>query len=69
VHPVIGLWPVEMAPDLRKALDEGVRKVGAWTERQGAIEVTFPLEEVGGKPIDPFFNINRSEMSPRWRRC
>lgn len=61
VHPVIGLWPVEMAQDLRKALNEGVRKVGAWTELQSAIEVTFPLEEVGGKPLDSFFNINRPE--------
>jgi molybdopterin-guanine dinucleotide biosynthesis protein A len=38
-----------------------MRKVGAWTERQSSIEVTFPLEEVGGKPLDPFFNINRPE--------
>jgi len=61
LHPVIGLWPVEMAPELRKALDQGMRKVGDWTERQSAIEVRFPLEEVGGKPLDPFFNINRPE--------
>lgn len=61
LHPVIGLWPVEMAPELRKAFDQGMRKVGDWTELQSAIEVTFPLEEVGGKAVDPFFNINRPE--------
>jgi molybdopterin-guanine dinucleotide biosynthesis protein A len=61
VHPVVGLWPVEMAQDLRRALNQGMRKVGAWTARQSSIEVTFPLEEVGGKPLDPFFNINRPE--------
>lgn len=29
VHPVVGLWPVETAQDLRRALNEGMRKVGA----------------------------------------
>ncbi len=61
VHPVIGLWPVEMAPDLRRAIEQGMRKVGAWTELQSAIEVAFPQEQVGGNPLDPFFNINRPE--------
>ena len=61
VHPVVGLWPVEMTQDLRKALNEGVRKVGAWAELQSAIEVAFPQGQVGGKPLDPFFNINRPE--------
>ena len=61
VHPVVGLWPVEMTQDLRKALNEGVRKVGAWSELQSAIEVAFPQGQVGGKPLDPFFNINRPE--------
>jgi molybdopterin-guanine dinucleotide biosynthesis protein A len=49
VHPVIGLWPVEMAPDLRRALEQGMRKVGAWAELQSAIESAFPQGEVGGK--------------------
>jgi molybdopterin-guanine dinucleotide biosynthesis protein A len=61
VHPVIGLWPVEMAPELRKALNEAMRKVGAWAELHSAIEVAFPQGQVGGKPLDPFFNINRPE--------
>jgi molybdopterin-guanine dinucleotide biosynthesis protein A len=61
VHPVIGLWPVDTANALRKALDEGLRKVGAWTALQEAIEVAFPEEEIGGRKIDPFLNINRPE--------
>ena len=61
VHPVIGLWPVEIAPDLREALKQGMRKVGAWAELQSAIEVSFPQSEINGKAIDPFFNINRPE--------
>ncbi|MGA9604215.1 MAG: molybdenum cofactor guanylyltransferase MobA [Methyloceanibacter sp.] len=61
VHPVIGLWPVEIAPDLREALKQGMRKVGAWAELQSAVEVSFPQSEINGKAVDPFFNINRPE--------
>ena len=58
VHPVIGLWPVALAPALEDALRRGMRKVGAWTESHGAGEVPFPDVEVAGRTIDPFFNIN-----------
>ena len=61
VHPVIGLWPVEIAPDVRGALEQGIRKVGAWAELQSAIEVLFPQREINSKAVDPFFNINRPE--------
>jgi molybdenum cofactor guanylyltransferase len=61
VHPVIGLWPVEIAPDLREALEQGTHKVGAWAEGQSATEVSFPQGEINGKAVDPFFNINRPE--------
>jgi len=60
-HPVIGLWPVAMAPDIEDSLKQGMRKAGAWTKDHGAVEVFFPPVEVGGKLIDPFFNINRPE--------
>lgn len=56
-HPVIGLWPVRLRDDLRRALcDEGLRKVDVWTARYRLVEVPFP-----GQPIDPFFNANRPE--------
>jgi molybdopterin-guanine dinucleotide biosynthesis protein A len=61
VHPVIGLWPVAIAPTLEAALKQGVRKVGDWTKQQGAIEVFFPPVGLGGKTVDPFFNINWPE--------
>ncbi len=61
VHPVVGLWPVAIAPNLRDAFRRGVRKVGAWAEALSAIEVAFPQTEIGGKMVDPFFNINRPE--------
>jgi molybdenum cofactor guanylyltransferase len=61
VHPVVGLWPVASALGLRDVLSRGVRKVGAFAEAQAAIEVAFPQTEIGGKMVDPFFNINRPE--------
>jgi len=61
VHPVVGLWPVTLAGDLEDSLKEGMRKVGSFTEEHGAVEVSFPPVKVGGRPIDPFFNINRPE--------
>jgi len=57
-HPVFGLWPVALADDLERAmLEEGMRKVDAWTSRHGCVEVDFPLADC----FDPFFNVNRPE--------
>lgn len=58
LHPVIGLWPVALADDLEAALGDGVRKVLAWTDRHGTVAVDFPLIDVAGAPVDPFFNAN-----------
>jgi molybdopterin-guanine dinucleotide biosynthesis protein A len=56
-HPVIGLWPVRLREDLRRALvDQGVRKVDVWTARYRTAVVPFP-----DQPVDPFFNANRPE--------
>ena len=61
VHPVIGLWPVALADNIEDSLKRGLRKVGGFAERHGAIEVPFPPVKIGGEQIDPFFNINRPE--------
>ncbi len=56
-YPVIGLWPVRLADDLRRALvEEGLRKVDMWTARYRLATVEFPAG-----PVDPFFNANRPE--------
>jgi molybdopterin-guanine dinucleotide biosynthesis protein A len=56
-YPVNGLWKVSLRGDLRRALvDEGVRKVDAWTARHGVVSVIWPTD-----PIDPFFNANTPE--------
>ena len=62
-HPVIGLWPVRLRDELRRALvEEGVRKVDIWTARYRLTTVPFPEEVPGlGPGIDPFFNANRPE--------
>jgi molybdopterin-guanine dinucleotide biosynthesis protein A len=56
-HPVIGLWPVRLREELRRAVtDEGIRKVDLWTARHRLAMVGFPIDR-----IDPFFNANRPE--------
>jgi len=56
-HPVVGLWPVRLAGELRAALvDEDIRKIDVWTERYRLATVEFPAD-----PVDPFFNANRPE--------
>lgn len=56
-HPVFGLWPVALREALRRAMvDEGIRKVDAWTARYRLAIVDYPAE-----PFDPFFNTNRPD--------
>lgn len=56
-HPVVGIWPISLSGDLRRAMeDEDIRKVDRWTARYRLSEVPFTTE-----PFDPFFNMNRPE--------
>jgi len=58
-HPVIGLWPVRLREELRRALTaENIRKVDLWTAHYRLAIVPF-AETVPG--LDPFFNANRPE--------
>src|SRR6185503_12723167 len=50
-HPVFGLWPVRLRGELRRAMEEGVRKVDLWTARYKLAVAEFPAA-----PFDPFFN-------------
>ena len=53
-HPVVGLWPVALRADLRRALtQEGLHKIEVWTARHGVAIADWPNE-----PVDPFFNVN-----------
>ena len=56
-HPVVGLWPVRLRDDLRRALTvEQIHKVDVWTARYRLATVEVPIVD-----IDPFFNTNRPE--------
>jgi molybdopterin-guanine dinucleotide biosynthesis protein A len=56
-HPVIGLWPVALRDDLRRALaEEGLHKIESWTARHGVAIADWPTV-----PVDPFFNVNTPE--------
>ena len=55
-HPTFGLWPVALRADLREALEGGLRKIVAWTDRHEAGTAEFPAQ-----PFDPFFNVNSPE--------
>lgn len=56
-HPVVGLWPVALRADLRKALTvDDLRKIEVWTGRHG-IAIADWLD----RPVDPFFNVNTPE--------
>jgi molybdopterin-guanine dinucleotide biosynthesis protein A len=61
MHPVFGLWPVTVAPDVEASLMAGHRKVSEWVRQHQAREVMFPPLEIGGQTIDPFFNVNRPD--------
>ena len=55
VHPVFGLWPIDLAPALEEWLAGGLsRKVRDWVEHIPHVVVEFV--EVDGS--DPFFNVN-----------
>ena len=56
-HPVVGLWPVRLRDDLRKALtEEDLHKIEVWTARHGVA-----IADWAAKPVDPFLNVNTHE--------
>ena len=60
-HPVVGLWPLALRADLRKALvEDDLRKIEVWTARHGVAMAEWP-----DTPVDPFFNVNTPEDAAR----
>jgi len=61
-HPVFALWPVALEADLAKFLSNSeTLSVMAFLEPFEPVTVDFPFSLVGGKPLDPFFNVNTPE--------
>jgi len=53
-HPVFGLWSLDLRAALHRAVvEEGMRKIDAWTARFPIAHVAFAAD-----PVDPFFNAN-----------
>jgi molybdopterin-guanine dinucleotide biosynthesis protein A len=59
--PVVGVWSVALSDTLAEALRQGVRAVHRFAMEQRSVVVDFPVVEIGGEPIDPFFNVNTPE--------
>lgn len=59
-HPVFGLWPMMLRPDLaRWGTETDDWSVMSWAARHPLAKVPFAFEELtDGRMRDPFFNIN-----------
>jgi molybdopterin-guanine dinucleotide biosynthesis protein A len=56
-YPVVGLWPVRLRDELRRAItQEDMHKVDAWSARYRLAVAEFAVDNV-----DPFFNANSPE--------
>jgi molybdenum cofactor guanylyltransferase len=55
---VCGLWSVQLAEPLAQSLASGQNKVLDFAARHAFATVRFPPQQIGGRSVDPFFNIN-----------
>lgn len=61
-HPVFSLWPVALHADLQRWLKTtDTFKVMAFVQRHDLSQVDFPMIEISGDTVDPFFNANTPE--------
>lgn len=60
-HPTIALWPTTARDVVARALTQRDLSVNALTERLNAVAVEFPMRNISGNEIDPFFNINTQD--------
>lgn len=55
-HPTFGIWSISLRDALSRALQDGTRKVVAFTDQHECKQIEF-----AATPFDPFFNINHPE--------
>ena len=53
IHPVFGLWKAELAQELQRGIENGLRSARQWVALHDAGIARWPTQ-----PYDPFFNIN-----------
>ena len=62
IHPVVGMWPLNLADDLEAFLNNGSsRKVLAFVDNYTLAKAQFDAVIVAGIEVDPFFNVNTLE--------
>lgn len=59
--PITGVWSLALADTLAEALRRGVRAVHRFAAEQSCAVVEFQFVDMGGKRVDPFFNVNTAE--------
>lgn len=61
-HPVAGVFDVALLDGLEAFLRQDTRRaMMAWLDGVGATTVDFEPLQIGGAPVDPFFNVNTPE--------
>ena len=55
-HPVIALWKTDNNLKLKKAIEEGIRKIDIFTSQLKTAHVNF--DDIDGSKSDPFTNLN-----------
>lgn len=61
-HPVVALWPVELASDLQHFMtDRSNLSIAGFQQQQDTVTVDFPLVAMATGNVDPFFNVNSPE--------
>ncbi len=60
-HPTIGLWPISVRRAIADALQRRALSVDRLASELNAVAVVFPMRDIQGVQVDPFFNINTQD--------
>ncbi|WP_045835146.1 molybdenum cofactor guanylyltransferase MobA [Hyphomicrobium sp. 99] len=57
-HPTIAIWPISARQTIAEALNNRALSVDKLAAHLNAVAVAFPMRDIHGARLDPFFNIN-----------
>lgn len=60
-HPTIALWPVSVRQAIADALQRRALSINKLGSDLNAVAVAFPMRNIEGREVDPFFNINTQD--------